>query len=561
MHSPPGRVLTDTEARSPSADEPREAGTRHGSLRPVEAAVVAVAVATGLVLRFWTHSHLWLDEALTVDIARLPLGDIGAALRQDGHPPLYYVLLHGWMDVFGQSDIAVRALSGVFAVIALPLGWLAGRRAGGPRAGWAFVVLLSLSPFAIRYGTETRMYSLLMVLVLAGYLLVRNALERPSFGRLAGITLVSGALLFTHYWAMWLLGSTIVVLAIRAWRHRRSSQALASDGSSRSSDAFTNDAPASDVVRTTTRVLIAIVLGGVLFLPWLPSMLSQAAHTGTPWAGVVRPTTMVTESLQDFGGGDFAEGVLLGWGLLALFLLGLLAAKRDGYRLELDLRTQPQVRREAAVVGLTLVLAALAEYVTGTTFATRYAAVIFPLFLIVAAIGLLQLDMPVVLPIVVATLLVVGLVGGVHNVVTDRTQAGDVAAAMRPDLQPGDLVVICPDQLGPSMHRLLPASISQVVYPTFGSPDRVDWRDYAERNAKADPKAFATEVVSRASATQAHSVWLVESGSYETFEGQCEALVGELGAQLGGGQVVVSENGDRFFEHAGLARFPGPAAK
>ncbi|MEY2459859.1 MAG: mannosyltransferase, partial [Acidimicrobiaceae bacterium] len=152
--------------------------TRDPSLGPIEFAVVAVAVAVGVVLRFWTRSHLWLDEALSVDIARLPVGDIASALRHDGHPPLYYFLLHGWMSVFGEGDTAVRSMSGVFAVAALPVAWMAGRRVGGRVTAWAFVALLSLSPFAIRYGTETRMYSLVMLLVFAGYLLVANALER-----------------------------------------------------------------------------------------------------------------------------------------------------------------------------------------------------------------------------------------------------------------------------------------------------------------------------------------------------------------------------------------------
>ncbi len=57
---------------------------------------------------------------------------------------------------------------------------MAGRRVGGRITAWALVAMLSLSPFAIRYATETRMYSLVIFLVFAGYLLVTNALERSS---------------------------------------------------------------------------------------------------------------------------------------------------------------------------------------------------------------------------------------------------------------------------------------------------------------------------------------------------------------------------------------------
>ena len=84
-------------------------------------------------MRFWTRSDLWLDEALTVNIARLPLHEIPSFLSRDGAPPLYYVLLHFWMGWFGTSDVAVRSLAGVFGVVTVPLAWLAGRRLGGPR--------------------------------------------------------------------------------------------------------------------------------------------------------------------------------------------------------------------------------------------------------------------------------------------------------------------------------------------------------------------------------------------------------------------------------------------
>ena len=497
---------------------------------------MAASIVTGIVLRFWTRSHLWLDEALSVDIARLPLGDIPSALRHDGHPPLYYFLLHGWISVFGEGDTAVRSLSGVFSVLTLPLAWFAGRRVGGRITAWAFVALLALSPFAIRYATETRMYSLVMLLVLAGYLLVANALERSSALRLVGITLVAGTLLLSHYWALWLIAASILVLA---WRARTT---------------------ANDDRRRTVRVLVAVVAGVLFLVPWLGVILDQSAHTGTPWADPVRPTTLITTTLQDFGGGDFAEGLLLGWSLAVLFAIGLVARAIDDHRLEIDVRSTPLVRREAMVVGLTVAIATVAGFATRTTFATRYAAVLFPLFLLIAAAGLTRFVGVRARGAIAVALLGLGVVGGVHNAVTDRTQAGKAADAIRAGAQPGDVVVMCPDQLGPSVHRLLPAELGlvQLSYPTLDDPSLVDWRDYADRNAANDPAAIADAVVARA--TAAHSVWLVDDGGYKTFAGQCEALESELASALGPAELLVVNDGDEFFEHASLFRFPGPAS-
>src|SRR6478752_5318026 len=99
MHTPEGAVATDD---SRSDDLPDE---RFDEPAPVEVVIVGVvALVVGTVLRFTTMSSLWLDEALSVNISQLPLGEITDWLRHDGHPPLYYWLLHAWREVFGTSD-------------------------------------------------------------------------------------------------------------------------------------------------------------------------------------------------------------------------------------------------------------------------------------------------------------------------------------------------------------------------------------------------------------------------------------------------------------------------
>src|SRR3954454_12732048 len=149
----------------------------------------AGAVVLGVFFRFFIISHLWLDEALSVNIARLPVRAIPAALRHDGAPPLYYVLLHFWMRMFGTGDVAVRSLSGIFSVAMLPVLYLAGRRIGGKAVGWAAVLIGASSPFANHYATETRMYALVALLVVLGFLATTNALERPTVGALAWVSL------------------------------------------------------------------------------------------------------------------------------------------------------------------------------------------------------------------------------------------------------------------------------------------------------------------------------------------------------------------------------------
>ena len=55
----------------------------------VSPVLVVCALAGATAARFVTRSDLWLDEALTTNISRLPLGEIGPWLRHDGAPPLF----------------------------------------------------------------------------------------------------------------------------------------------------------------------------------------------------------------------------------------------------------------------------------------------------------------------------------------------------------------------------------------------------------------------------------------------------------------------------------------
>ncbi len=328
------------------------------------ALVVGGIVAGGLVLRFVTRSDLWLDEALSANIAALPVGDMLDALARDGHPPLFYFLLHGWMQVFGEGDVAVRALSGVLAVATLPVAWVAGRRYGGRACATAVLVVLSVSPFALRYATEARMYSLVMLLVLLGWLAVGTALEEPRPLRLVAVGLLSGLLLLTHYWSLFLLASVVGLLAIRAARR---------SGTER---------------RTTVAVLGAVAAGGLLFVPWLPTFLDQLAHTGTPWGGPSRPAEVVTEGLIDVGGGPYGEARTLGAVLAVLALLAVFGRALDARHVELDLRTRPRARAEAAVLVATVVLGTSIGWVAGTAFASRYLAVVFPLLVLLVGLGI-----------------------------------------------------------------------------------------------------------------------------------------------------------------------------
>ena len=240
--------------RSPEVPTPPSQSTRTRNAPGERFAPTFVAVLTAAVLvfsvalRFWTPSPMWLDEALTVDIARAPLHLIPGLLRHDGAPPLYYVLLHFWMKVFGTSDLGARSLSGVIGVLTLPAAWVAGYRIGAQswrehanvpgeasldgtvpaadrdRAGrlvaWTVTLLVGTSPFAVYYDTEARMYSLVILLSTLGVLAIVAVLARPTIWNTLALAIITCALEYSHYWALFLVATTALGTAWFAWRDR-----------------------------------------------------------------------------------------------------------------------------------------------------------------------------------------------------------------------------------------------------------------------------------------------------------------------------------------------------
>ena len=210
---------------------------------------------------------MWLDEALTVNIARLPLGDLRGALERDGAPPLYYVLLHVWTGVFGDSDVAARSLSGVFALGAVITCWFAARRWFDERTALAHGHRARDEPVShpvrdrsahvhardpprraaasswcrVRWSGRRS----------AGWRASRSS-PRCSCTRSTGRSTSSA--------------SSGAAMLLAAWRHARTRRREYLHGRGRDR-----------------------VSGCSLFVPWLPTFLSQRAHTGTPWGVAVLP--------------------------------------------------------------------------------------------------------------------------------------------------------------------------------------------------------------------------------------------------------------------------------
>ncbi len=503
------------------------------------AAGTAAWIALGLylafcvALRFVAYSDLWLDEAQTVDIARHPIVQIPSLLRLDGSPPLYYLMLHGWMAVFGTGNLAVRSLSGIFGVVTLGLAVLAARRLGGAGAGWGTLAVLASSPFAIYYDTEARPYALVVLITVLGWFALCRVLERPRALNLAALAACVALLLYTQYWSLYLVGAVGLLCMVRVlwlWRRRGRPEVV-----------------------PPLWAIGAICVGVALFLPWVPSFIFQARHTGTPWAPPANFDDVVL-AIRQFANAPNGPDTATHWLApitLALIALAILARPLSRSAVRLDLRGHSPGRVLGAAVLITLVAAMAGGEISHSAYSDRYASVVFFPVVLLVGLGVACFSDRRVRTGLVVVIAGLGLVTSVPNIWTNRTQAGAVARVINAAGQPGDVVAYCPDQLGPATQRLLHSGFIQLTFPRDLPPAIVDWVDYAAVNRAGDPAGFARFL--RDLAGPDHAIWVVWAPGYLTYGSKCQSIVASLERAPGmEGYSMVSLDPGRYYEPMNL---------
>jgi len=158
-------------------------------------------------LRFYRldAQSFWNDEGNSARIAERTVQLIVEGAAGDIHPPGYYLLLHCWRGLVGQSEFALRAFSVFAGLMAVTFTYTLGRRLFGVVTGLLAAFLAALSPLAIYYSQEARMYALLAVLSAASTYLLLRALARWRISEsenrksLLAYILVAAAGLYTQY--------------------------------------------------------------------------------------------------------------------------------------------------------------------------------------------------------------------------------------------------------------------------------------------------------------------------------------------------------------------------
>ena len=167
--------------------------------------VLLIILAAGLRL-LYINTSFWYDEACSWFTASkaFPMGIIDNLLHLDlQHTPLYFFILHFWMKIFGDSEVAIRSLSVIFAIGTVPLVYTAAKKLTSVKNAIIAVLLAAVSPILVFFSTEARMYPLVifMVILSVNYLIdfeqkndIKSLIKLVFANLLIPYTLVGGIL-------------------------------------------------------------------------------------------------------------------------------------------------------------------------------------------------------------------------------------------------------------------------------------------------------------------------------------------------------------------------------
>lgn len=432
---------------APSLAPAAEARVIVGSAGRDRAAVAALTVVA-LALRVPNLGRAyWIDEGISVGIASHRVGQIPHLLRLDGSPPLFYLVLHYWIRLFGSSEVATHALPLMASLAAVPLAYWGARDIFDRRAGIAAAALMATNPFLNWYSTETRMYTIVVAVAIVALTLTLRAVRDRRLRPAAGAVVAFAALLYTHDWAIYLVAATGAALVAMAWE--RGDRRLAF---------WVGVAGAATVV---------------LWAPWIPSFVAQARTTAAPWA--VRP------AVGDF----FADPATALGGTIGFLIAPLLAAGVWYTRRRRPLGDGRLAGALGAIGLLTAGIGWLGAQIE-PSWTVRYLAVIVAPFLLAAGGALASSQTGRRVVVAVCGLLgvwsVIGSVLPNPNAPYAKSNVKAVALAAAPQLAPGDVVVVTQTEQLAVLAHYLPAGL-QYVTPTGGVSDPyvVDWRNIVKR--------------------------------------------------------------------------------
>jgi uncharacterized membrane protein len=156
---------------------------------------------------FLTAQEISHDEPFSIYHAQFNVTTIIDQLKGYNNPPLYEVLLHFWIKIFGISPVSVRALPLLFASLAPVALYFFGKKYFTLRVAIISSVLLSCSNLVTYHAHDCRVYTLFLLLSILSMHFFLEVLigQLPKLQSKSLFVLSSTLLIYAHYFGFFIL--------------------------------------------------------------------------------------------------------------------------------------------------------------------------------------------------------------------------------------------------------------------------------------------------------------------------------------------------------------------
>lgn len=164
-----------------------------------------VVITIVLRLLFVGKTDLGFDEGFSLFVSLKKQTDIVNLLCTGDNPPLWEIMLHFWVGIFGISEIAIRCLSLIFNALTIIPIYLIGEKHIGRHAGAAASLFFAFSSFSIFLSHDSRVYSLIGFFAAWSAYLFINCIHNQKKSNFIWLTFVNILLMYGHYLSIWMI--------------------------------------------------------------------------------------------------------------------------------------------------------------------------------------------------------------------------------------------------------------------------------------------------------------------------------------------------------------------
>jgi len=401
----------------------------------------------GATLRLYNlgTESFWFDEIITVYRVPQNLQTLVHQIttqRQITRNAVYYLLAHFWVLPFELTEVSIRLLSAVFGVLSIGMMYLVGRQLFGERVALISSFFMAVSEFQIHYSQEARFYSLFVLFTLISLYCYILALRTKQSRHWILNLLINILLFYTHTYAIFIFAAEYAHYFIY-WKNNKSTFVRWS---------------------VSQMFLILAVIIGLIPLPGGGSVSDMGG--GLAW--ITRPSLKdLLRIIYDylFPQNYQHDWLFIGVSFVAGFVFFIAGAFYYNYRKTkghwlAELRGWFQntqfllhVDSKFVLVAVWFIFPIILPFIYSNTFSPiltdRYTICAAPAFYLLVAITISRISRVVPIYVSLCALMIVILPGLQDYYVADiNEQWREVAAYVRENSQPNDVIVFAPDEEG-----------------------------------------------------------------------------------------------------------------